>query len=114
MQLIAVGDEVLEVRRMGPGAAWRRGGALRGLSNATRVARFGAAKPRLSRRELRFLVDVDHHRHEALAAVHPASGDIVAVARYVCPPDDPRSAEVAVTVGDRWQGRRVGSVLVAM
>jgi ribosomal protein S18 acetylase RimI-like enzyme len=81
------------------------------LSEATRHARFAAAKPRLTTRELEFLVDVDHHHHEALVAVDPSRGGIVAVARYVTAEEDPGSADIALTVSDRWQGRGIGGEL---
>ncbi len=40
--------------------------------------------------------------------------ELVGVARYVRDPDEPKQAEVAVTVQDEWQGRGVGTALLSM
>jgi GNAT superfamily N-acetyltransferase len=82
------------------------------LSDRTRYLRFAAAKPRLTARELDFLVDVDHHDHEALLAIDPATGRGIAVVRYVRA--EPGVVEVAATVADDWQGRGLGGALLAM
>ncbi len=66
---------------------------------------------RLSDQDLRYLTEVDHSDHEALVAVDPADRSIVGVARYVRS-EDPSEAEVAVVVGDPWQGRGVASALL--
>jgi GNAT superfamily N-acetyltransferase len=57
--------------------------------------------------------DVDHHDHEALGALDHADGRGVGIARYVRDADDPQAAEIAVTVIDDWQGRGLGTELVA-
>jgi GNAT superfamily N-acetyltransferase len=97
-------------RRDRPGFA----AAVARLSEDTLYQRFAAAKPRLSERELDFLVDIDHHTHEALLAIDPRTRDGVAVARYVQLTDEPEVVEVAVTVADEWQGRGLGGALVAL
>jgi GNAT superfamily N-acetyltransferase len=81
------------------------------LSPRTRYRRFFAPMVRLGEQDLRYLTEVDHHDHEAIAAVNPENGMIVAVARYVRS-DDPTEAEVAVVVGDPWQGRGVATALL--
>ena len=81
------------------------------LSPETRYRRFFAPLERLTRQDLRYLTEVDHHDHEALVAVNPENGTIIAVARYVRS-QDPTEAEVAVVVGDPWQGKGVGSALL--
>jgi RimJ/RimL family protein N-acetyltransferase len=84
------------------------------LSADSRYLRFAGPKPRLSAADLAYLLDVDHHRHEALVAFECRSGRGVAVARYVRLPGDPSAADVAVTVIDDWQGRGVGRHLLAL
>jgi uncharacterized OsmC-like protein/GNAT superfamily N-acetyltransferase len=63
--------------------------------------------------ELRYFTEVDHHDHEALVALDPRTDRGVAVARYIRSDDDPTVAELGVVVIDDWQGRGVGSRLVA-
>ena len=82
------------------------------LSEDTRRRRFGGLASRLGARDLDRLTDIDHHEHEALAAVATGSGRIVGVARYVRLPHDPGAAEVAIAVDDGWQGRGVGRRLM--
>lgn len=55
---------------------------------------------------------MDHHEHEALVALEPGTGNGLAVARFVKDPNDPRAAEVAVAVADRWQNLGLGSALL--
>ena len=66
----------------------------------------------LSAAQLDYLVDVDHHDHEAIVAVDPISGEGLAVARYIRSNEDAEVAEVAVTVADDWQGRGLGRALL--
>ena len=84
-----------------------------GLSPGSRLARYLIPKRKLTTAELRYFTDVDHHDHEALIAVTRVRGEAVGVARYVRSPEDRTSADVAVEVVDDWQGRGVGSMLVA-
>jgi RimJ/RimL family protein N-acetyltransferase len=81
------------------------------LSPETRYRRFFAPVEELSGQDLRYLTEVDHHAHEALVAINPENGAIIGVARYVRS-DDPGEAEVAVVVGDPWQGRGVATALL--
>lgn len=83
------------------------------LSAASRQMRFLGVKKELSAAELRYLTDVDHHDHEALAALDRAGGQGVGIARYVRDADDPQAAEIAVTIVDDWQGRGLGTELLA-
>ncbi|MBV9417269.1 MAG: GNAT family N-acetyltransferase, partial [Solirubrobacterales bacterium] len=82
------------------------------LGAESRYRRFFTSKSRLSEAELEYLVDVDHHDHEAVVAIDRASGDLIGVARYIRSSDDPEAAEVAVTVADQWQGRGLGRALL--
>ena len=83
------------------------------LSAASRQMRFLGVKKELSAAELRYFTDVDHHDHEALAALDRAGGQGVGIARYVRDAGDPQAAEIAVTIVDDWQGRGLGTELLA-
>jgi RimJ/RimL family protein N-acetyltransferase len=83
------------------------------LSATSRWMRFLTPKKELSPAELRFLTDLDHHDHEALGALDRRDGRGVGVARYVRQADDPWGADVAVTIVDEWQGRGLGTELLA-
>jgi N-acetylglutamate synthase-like GNAT family acetyltransferase len=82
------------------------------LGEQSRYQRFFSPINELSESELRYFTEVDHHDHEALVAFDAETGDGVGVARFVRL-DDGTSAEAAVTVIDEWQGRGVGTALVA-
>jgi RimJ/RimL family protein N-acetyltransferase len=82
------------------------------LSDTSHWMQFLAARRELSASELRYLTDVDHRDHEALAALDHAAGRGVGVARYIRHTVDPQAAEVAVTVVDGWQGRGLGTELL--
>jgi RimJ/RimL family protein N-acetyltransferase len=82
------------------------------LSPQSRRMRFLARKDQLSAAELRYFTDVDHHDHEALAALDQADGRGVGIARYIRDADDPHAAEIAVTIVDDWQGRGLGTELL--
>jgi GNAT superfamily N-acetyltransferase len=84
---------------------------LQHLSPLSRYRRFLGPHPGFTAKELRYLTDVDHVDHEALAAREPESDEAVGVARYVRIAGTAR-AEIAVTVDDEWQGRGVGSLLL--
>jgi RimJ/RimL family protein N-acetyltransferase len=83
------------------------------LSARSRYLRFLTPKQELSPAELRYFTDVDHHDHEALGALDPADGRGVGIARYIRDADDPQAAEIAVTIIDDWQGRGLGTELLA-
>jgi RimJ/RimL family protein N-acetyltransferase len=82
------------------------------LGAESRYRRFFASKSQLSDAELDYLVNVDHHDHEAIVAVDPTNGEVIGVARYIRSSADAGLAEVAVTVADEWQGRGLGRALV--
>ena len=75
--------------------------------------RFLGIKKQLSAAELRYFTDIDHHDHEALGALNLADGRGVGIARYVRDAKDPQAAEIAVTIIDDWQGRGLGTELLA-
>ena len=79
------------------------------MSPETRRLRFLSPKPMLTERELRYLTDIDHTSHDALAALND-DGMIVAVARYA--ELLPGTAELAIEVIDEYQGRGIGPALL--
>ncbi|HWV85595.1 MAG TPA: GNAT family N-acetyltransferase [Capillimicrobium sp.] len=99
----------LRFRPIVPGDAPRLADGLRRLSRESIRRRFLAHRERLSTRELRYLTEVDFWRHYALVAVLADDRDeLVAVGRWVRTAEDWDTAEVAIVVGDCWQGRGVG------
>jgi RimJ/RimL family protein N-acetyltransferase len=82
------------------------------LGAGSRYRRFLTYKKELSVAELQALTEIDHHDHEALGAVDPATGEGIGVARFVREPDRPDAAEAAVTAVDAGQGRGVGTALL--
>ncbi len=82
------------------------------LSREARYRRFLTPTDSLSKETLRYLTEVDHHDHEAIAAIEEESGRGIGVARYVRWSDRPQVAELAVTVLDEYQQRGLGTLLV--
>lgn len=101
----------LKIRRIRPDDKELLASGLRRLSPESRYHRFFRPLTELSERDLAYLTEIDHHDHEALAAIDPATGGLVAVARYVRGAE-PHLAEVSVVVGDPWQRRGVATLLL--
>ena len=97
------------IRPIEPDDKARLAEGLRRLSNETIRRRFLAAKPRFTQAELRYLTEVDGVNHIALVAL--VDDEIVAVARCVRLPDSPGTAEMAIVVGDPFQGQGLGTAL---
>jgi GNAT superfamily N-acetyltransferase len=83
---------------------------LRQLSPESSFRRFLSPKVSFSAAELRYLTEVDGRDHIAYVALH--GGRLIAVARAVRIAPD--TAEMAITVGDSWQGRGLGRRLAAL
>jgi RimJ/RimL family protein N-acetyltransferase len=83
------------------------------LSERSRRLRFLGKKDELTAAELRYYADVDHHDHEALGTLDPADGRLAGVARFVRDADDRQAADIALTIADDWQGRGLGTELLA-
>jgi GNAT superfamily N-acetyltransferase len=107
--LIARDGTELAVRPIAPDDKPALQAAFGRMSPESRYRRFFAPLKELSERDLRYLTEIDHHGHEALAAIDPATG-IVGVARYVRTEDTRAEASIAVT--DEWQHRGVGTGLL--
>lgn len=90
---------------------------LANLSMESTVQRFLGPKPTFSGAELRYLTEVDGIDHVAIVAVVDVLGpggleeDLIAVGRFVRDPERPDHAEVAITVGDPYQGQGLGTLL---
>src|SRR5215218_3506821 len=83
---------------------------LRRLSPEASFRRFLSPKVSFSAAELRYLTEVDGHDHIAYVVLQ---GDtLVAVARIVR--TDAETAEMAIVVGDPWQGQGLGRRLAAL
>jgi RimJ/RimL family protein N-acetyltransferase len=82
------------------------------MSPQSRYRRYLSPKPSLSPREVTFLTDVDHIRHEALAAVDQRDRSIVGLGRYVVYREPPTVADLAIEVVDDLQGMGIGGALV--
>ncbi len=110
-EVVTDGGLRLRVRPLGPADKKLLSDGFDRLSARSRYRRFFRPLDRLSERDLAYLTEIDHHDHEALAALDPETGHLIAVARYVRN-SEPDQAEVSVVVGDPWQGRGVATALL--
>jgi GNAT superfamily N-acetyltransferase len=106
------GTRVL-LRPVEPDDKWRLADGLARLSPHSRYLRFHGDLGTFTDTQLAYLTEVDHHDHEAWAALDPDDLDApgLGVARYVRVADEPTVAEAAVTVLDEYQGRGLGTLL---
>jgi nucleotide-binding universal stress UspA family protein len=100
------------VRPVEPDDKARLADTVRRLSRESRYRRFFRPLDELRADELAYLTEIDHHDHEALVALDPATDEALGVARYVRLPTDPTRAEAAVAVVDDWHGRGLGRALL--
>ena len=106
------GDRVL-IRPIRPSDKERLLEGFHRMSPESRYRRFFSPVNELGAGQLRYLTEVDHHMHEALAALDATGGEPLGVARFIRTKDDPHVAEVAVAVVDEWQGRGLGTELLS-
>jgi len=102
----------VSIRQVRPADAALLADGFARLSVQSRWLRFLTSKSELSPAELRYFTELDHHNHEALAAVDASDGRGLGVARFIRLTEHPDTAEVAVTVVDDWQGRGLGTELL--
>jgi RimJ/RimL family protein N-acetyltransferase len=105
--------DVVRVRQIRPDDAPALARAYADLGEQSRYRRFFTAMPELPDHMLKAAVEVDHENHEALVATPPRSAEILAECRFIRSPDRHDTADVGVTVVDEWQGRGLGSALLA-
>jgi len=105
------GEQIL-IRPIRPDDRDELAAGMERLSPESRYRRFFTPTAELSAAALDYLTDVDHHDHEALVAVEPATGHGIGVARFVRSPEDRERAEVAVAVADSWHNRGVATALL--
>jgi RimJ/RimL family protein N-acetyltransferase len=108
------GGERVRLRQLTPDDRELVRGAFARLSAQSRWRRFMSDADELTDEDLAYLTDVDHRRHEAIAAIEPASGEMLGVGRWVRKPGERDVAELAVAVIDDWQSRGLGTELVAV
>jgi len=105
--------DVVRMRQVQPDDAPALVRAYANLGEQSRYRRFFTVMPELPEATLKAAVEVDHTDHEALVAVPLLSTEIVGECRFIRLPDQPDTADVGVTVVDAWQGRGLGSALLA-
>ncbi len=105
------GGAELLIRQVQPDDKRLLAEGLRQLTPETRYRRFFRALSELSERDLAYLTEIDHHDHEALAAIDPEQEHLVGVARYVRGAE-PQLAEVSVVVGESWRRNGVATALL--
>ena len=105
--------DIVRVRQVRPGDVPALAQAYANLGEQSRYRRFFTVMPELSEATLEAAADVDHEDHEALVAVPLLSPEIVGECRFIRHADQPDSADLGVTVVDAWQGRGLGSALLA-
>ena len=105
--------DVVRLRQVRPGDGPALARAYANLGEQSRYRRFFTVMPELPEATLKQAAEVDHEDHEALVAVPLLSPEIAGECRFVRCPDQPDTAELGVTVLDAWQGRGLGSALLA-
>lgn len=86
------------------------------LSEVSRQFRFFSGIKQLSEAQVRAFTSPNDRDHVAIGAAIPAEDalDPAGTARFVRLPNDPRAAEFALTVVDRYQRRGLGALLLGV
>jgi RimJ/RimL family protein N-acetyltransferase len=89
---------------------------LQWLSPRSRELAFHTPVHRLTAQQLRYVTEIDHRDHVAWVALDPEDLDApgMGIGRYVRLRHDPVVAEASIVVLDRYQGRGVGTLLLAL
>ncbi len=107
------GSRVL-IRPITPADKAKVAAAFAGMSEESRLFRFGVVRQSMSERELAFLTEIDYVNHFAWGAegVSQPGSPGIGAARYIRDPDDPGTADIHITVVDGYQGVGLGTVLL--
>lgn len=104
---------LVRVRHLRPSDEAAMRAAFRELSSRSRYQRFMAPLSELTDSMWHYLCDVDGRDHVALVAFPATELRIIGVTRFIRQSTDPATAELAVTIADRWQRRGLGSLMLA-
>lgn len=106
----------VQLRPIRPDDGERLQGALQLLSPRSRYLRFHTRVDHLTDEQLRYTTDVDHHDRVAWLVLDADHPDVPAVAfgQYARLATNQRVAEASITVIDRYQGRGLGTMLLAL
>src|SRR5579863_1365647 len=107
--------ETIRIRAIRPDDKQRLFEHFSGLSSDAVYHRFFGFKHTLTIADLSHLTDLDLERHVGLAATLIEDGQerFIGVGRYICNEHGRHRAEVAFAVLDAYQGRGIGSLLLA-
>ncbi len=102
------------VREVGPSDRILLQTGFEHLSEESRYFRFLMARKKLTDTELDGLTASNEMNHVAVGALFEgaAGPEAAGIARYICLSDDNQTAEIAVTISDRFQRQGLGSLLL--